>query len=91
MLHSSLGGVESEEREHQVQWRRPARWTILQHDGPNHLGLLYNALPGHQMALIASGCVPFRIRGLPSRWSQHDTVVPVRTSKQPKGRPPPPR
>ena len=31
-------------------------WTILQHDGPDHLGLWYNALPEHQMALIASGC-----------------------------------
>ena len=34
--------------------------TILQQDGPNHLGLWYNALPEHQMALITSGSVPFR-------------------------------
>ena len=26
-------------------------WTILQYDGPNHLGLWRNALPGHQMAM----------------------------------------
>ena len=25
-------------------------------DGPNHLGLWYNALPEHRMALITSGC-----------------------------------
>ena len=29
--------------------------TTLQHDGPNHLGLRCNALPGQQMALITSG------------------------------------
>ena len=33
----------------------PKRW-------PNHLGLRCNALPEHQMALINSGCVPFRRR-----------------------------
>ena len=38
----------------------PTIWTVLQHDGPDYLGLWYNALPEHQMALIASGCVPFR-------------------------------
>ena len=37
--------------------RDPTTWPILQHDGPNHLGLLYNALPDHQMALITSVCV----------------------------------
>ena len=36
----------------------PTTWIILQQDGPNHLGLWYNALPEHQMALITSGCVP---------------------------------
>ena len=41
---------------------RPTTWTILQHDGPDHLGLCYNALPEHQMALIASGCAPSRRR-----------------------------
>ena len=38
--------------------RDPTKWTILQHDGPDNLGLWYNALPERQMALIASGCVP---------------------------------
>ena len=38
---------------------RPTTWTVLQQDGPNHLGLRYNAMPDHQMALITSGCVPF--------------------------------
>ena len=34
-------------------------WTILQQDGPNHLGLWCNALPEHQKtAPITSGCVP---------------------------------
>ena len=37
----------------------PQTWTILQHDGPNHLGLWYNVLPEHQMALITSGCATF--------------------------------
>ena len=39
-------------------------WTILQNDGPSHLGLRCNALPAHQIALITSGgCVPSRRRG----------------------------
>ena len=38
----------------------PTTWTIFQQDGPNHLGLRCNALHEHQMALITSGCVPFR-------------------------------
>ena len=33
----------------------PTTWTILRHDGPDPLGLWCNALPEHQMALIASG------------------------------------
>ena len=41
----------------------PTIWTVLRHDGPDHLGVWYNALPGHQMALTTSGCVPCR-RGL---------------------------
>ena len=32
-------------------------WTILQHDGPNHLGVRCDALPPLQMALITSGRV----------------------------------
>ena len=40
--------------------RDPTTWTILQKDGPNHLRLRYNVLPAHQMALITSGCAPFR-------------------------------
>ena len=36
-------------------------WTVLQNDDPNHLGLRCNAFPGRQMALITSGCVPFRL------------------------------
>ena len=35
-------------------------WTALQNDDPNHLELRFNALPEHQMALVTSGCVPFR-------------------------------
>ena len=35
-------------------------WTVIRHDGPNHLGLRCNALPEHQMALITSGCTPSR-------------------------------
>ena len=33
----------------------PTTRTILQQDGPNHLGLWYNALPEHKLALITSG------------------------------------
>ena len=40
--------------------RPPTTWTILQNDDPNHLGLRCNAFPEHRMALITSGCVPFR-------------------------------
>ena len=32
-------------------------WTITRHGGPNHLGLWCDALPEHQLAVIASGCV----------------------------------
>ena len=39
----------------------PIAWTILPKDGPSHLGLRYGVLPAHQMALIASGCVPSRL------------------------------
>ena len=42
--------------------RGPASWTITRHDGPNHLGLWYNALPEHQMALITSGCAPVQTK-----------------------------
>ena len=31
----------------------PTAWTVLQQDGPNHLGLWCNVLPDYQMALIA--------------------------------------
>ena len=33
-------------------------WTILQHDGPIHLGLWCNASPEHQMAPIGLWCNP---------------------------------
>ena len=35
----------------------PTTWTIIQQDGPNHLGLWCNMLPEYQMAAITSGCV----------------------------------
>ena len=44
----------------QLRAGTPATWTILQQHGPNHLGLRCNALPEHQIAVITSGCVPFR-------------------------------
>ena len=53
--------------------RDPATWTILQHDGPNHLGLWCDVLPEHQMALITSFCVPFS--GPASAWSLGRTSV----------------
>ena len=40
------------------QVRVPTTWTIIQRDGPNHLGLRCNLLPEHHMALITSDCVP---------------------------------
>ena len=40
----------------------PTTWTPLQKNGPNHLGLRYNALSEHQMALVTSGCVPCSLR-----------------------------
>ena len=40
------------------QVRDPTTWTILQQNGPNHLGLWYNVLPEHQIALITHDCVP---------------------------------
>ena len=38
----------------------PTTWTILQYDGPSHLGLWYNALREYQMALITSDCGTMR-------------------------------
>ena len=35
-------------------------WTVLRNDDPNHLRLRRSAFREHQMALITSGCVPFR-------------------------------
>ena len=40
--------------------RGPTTRTILQNDDRNHLGLQCNALHEYQMAVITSGCVPFR-------------------------------
>ena len=36
----------------------PTTWTTLRHDGPDHLELRGRVFPGHQMALITSGCGP---------------------------------
>ena len=47
----------------------PTAWTVLEHDGPAHLGLWYTAPPGHQLALIASGCVRLQGRCLIGRES----------------------
>ena len=46
------------------QVRDLTTWTIHYptKDDPNHLGLRCNTLPEPQMALITSGCVPFRTR-----------------------------
>ena len=65
--HLARGGG----REGQGQgWVSPAKevrdltaWTVHQDDGPNHLGLRCNALPGHQTALLTSGCGPSRCCG----------------------------
>ena len=46
--------------------RAPTTWTVLQHDGPDHLGLWHNALPEHQMALITSDCDG--MRSLSIKW-----------------------
>ena len=35
----------------------PTTWTALQQDGPNHLGLWCNALPGHQKQPVSSRVV----------------------------------
>ena len=45
----------------------PTTWTITRYDGPNHLGLWYNALPEHQMALITSDCALFSTSSSTSR------------------------
>ena len=61
VLYVSTGGDSTASIELLV--RDPTTWTILQKDGPNHLGLPYNELHEHQMALITSGCVPCRTLG----------------------------
>ena len=52
-----LAGIKKRQEE---EVRDLTTWTILQKDGPNHHVLRHNVLPPHQMALITSGCVPFR-------------------------------
>ena len=41
-------------------------WTVLQHDGPNHLGLWFIGLSSNTMALITSGCGSLDCP--PTRW-----------------------
>ena len=41
----------------EIQVRDLATWTIFQNDGPDHLGLRWNAFPAHQMAIFTTGCV----------------------------------
>ena len=63
VLGAVLRKVEDEAKEQAKRVavvRDPTTWTILQYYGRNQLGLRYNMLPAHQMALITSGCVPFR-------------------------------
>ena len=55
VIMAQAGSGLSEEEE----VRDLATWTVLQNDDPNHLGLRCNAFPGHHMALITPGCVPF--------------------------------
>ena len=45
----------------------PTTWTVLQKNGPNHLGLWYNMLPWHQMAPVTSDCLAANARGR-RRW-----------------------
>ena len=56
----------------------PTTWTTIQQNGPHHLGLWHIALPEHQMALINSGCVPFRGQG-----KQREHGVGIRTPEPP--------
>ena len=56
-MRSSLDG---DSKEGEV--RNPTTWTTLLSDGTNHLGMCCNALPGHQIAVITSGCAPSRVR-----------------------------
>ena len=49
--------------------RDPHLMDHLQKDGPDHLGLWHNALPGHQTALITSGCVHCRSSSSTRRFS----------------------
>ena len=45
----------------------PTTWTILRQDGPNNLGLWYNAIPGHENGPNQLGlCVPLQKYGV--RW-----------------------
>ena len=39
-------------------WGVPTAWTILEQDGPNHLGCDAMRIHDHRMALINSDCVP---------------------------------
>ena len=53
----------------------PTTWTILHKDDPNHLGLRFNVLPAHQMALITSGSVPFRFTPFHENGTFNPTAV----------------
>ena len=45
----------------QVRPTRAAHRTIIQHDGPNHLGLWLNAIPEHQIVVTwaSSPCIKY--------------------------------
>ena len=58
----------------ETQVRAPITWTILQNDGPDHLGLRCGALTEHQMALITSDCAPSRNRS--SKWTSSVASAP---------------
>ena len=79
-------------RQRPEQVRDPTTWTILQHDGPDHLALWYNALPKHQMALIASGCVPssmvrLRVKRVEKGGKAHKVMIFKFTGERDSGTP----
>ena len=48
-------------------------WTMIRHDGPNHLGLRCDAILEHQMALITSVCAQAAVTApLPNNTQQAD-------------------
>ena len=70
---TTLSGLRTKAARLRWRQRSSSALTIIRHDGPNQIGLRYNALPAHQMALITSSAFS-------TRPTQDEQVIPPTVS-----------